>query len=260
VDQEISDFWKTGTEAMKKILFTILILGCSLGVTGQPSRSEIRHGNRYFKDEKFTESETAFRKALEEDQRNTIAAFNLGDALYRQEKYDDALQHFESVSDRESNKINSSKAYHNLGNANLQAGKIDESIEAYKEALRRNPTDLDTKYNLAFAQHLKKQKQQQQQQNQENKDSQDKQDNQNQKDQQKSEEKKEDQKQDQQQQQQQQKEQQQKQQQQQPQQAKISKEDAKRLLEAIANDEKKVQDKVKKQKAAAVRTRSIKDW
>jgi len=243
---------------MKRILFIVLIGSCSLGLTGQPSRSEIRQGNRYFKDEKFVESETAYRKALEEDQRNTMAAFNLGDALYRQERFEDALQHFESISDRESNKLNSSKAYHNLGNANLQAGKIDESIEAYKEALRRNPTDLDTKYNLAFAQHLKKQQQQQQQQNQDSKDNKD---NQDQKDQQKSEENKQDQNQDQQQQQQ---EQQDKSSdgkgKQQPQQAKISKEDAKRLLEAIANDEKKVQDKVKKQKAAAIRTRSIKDW
>ncbi|MFH0761765.1 MAG: tetratricopeptide repeat protein [Bacteroidota bacterium] len=238
---------------MKRILFIILIGSCSPGLTGQPYRSDIRQGNRYFKDEKFVESETAFRKALEEDHRNTMAAFNLGDALYRQEKFDDAQQQFESISDRESNKINSSKAFHNLGNANLQAGKIDESIEAYKEALRRNPTDMDTKYNLAFAQHLKKQ-QQQQQQNQ---------DNQDQKNNQKSEENKQDQNKDQQQQQQQQQQQNKPsdQQEKQPsQQAKISKEDAKRLLEAIANDEKKVQDKVKKQKAAAVRTRSIKDW
>lgn len=217
----------------------LLFISLSAGLSGQAARKEIRQGNRHYAGEKYSDSETAYRKALVNEPQNPKATFNLGDALYRQEKFDEATGQFETIAQRETNKINSSKAFHNLGNAQLQAGKIDESISSYKEALRRNPADLDTKYNLAFAQNLKQQQQQQQQQPQDQKDQQNQQ--QDQKDNQGE-----------------QKDQQTDQQKSQP--VKMSKEDAKRLLEALANDEKKVQEKVKKAKAAAVRTRSLKDW
>jgi len=241
---------------MKRCPLLILALACPIILSGQPARKDIRQGNRLFKSEKFPESEASYQKALESDPRNTLAAFNLGDALYRQEKFDEATQQFESIPARISNKHDAAKAFHNLGNANLLAGKIDPGIEAYKEALRRNPHDLDTKYNLAYAMNLRKQQQQQQQQQQQpqngdpnQQDSQDQQ-----KDPQQGQEKNQDQ------QQQNQSQTGENQQGQQPQEVKISKEDAKRLLEAIAQDEKKVQEKVKKQKAAAARVRSIKDW
>jgi len=232
---------------MKRLLLLILVTITSWDVSGQPSRNEIRQGNRLFIGEKFSESETAYRKALSGDPRSTVATFNLGDALYRQEKFEEALQQFESISGREASKIDAARAWHNLGNANLKAGKIDESIEAYKEALRKNPVDLDTKYNLAYAQNLKKQQQQQQQQpqdqNEQDQQDKDKTAAEQQKDQGQQQPQASDDKEN-----------------QQSQPVKISKEDAKRLLEAIARNEKKVQEKVKKEKAAAARVRSIKDW
>lgn len=235
---------------MKRIVISLLAAISVISVNGQAVKKEIRSGNRSFNSEKYPESENAYRKALAQESRNNTATFNLGDALFRQEKYDEAATQFETAGAREIDKVNSSKAYHNLGNSQLMAGKIDESINAYKEALRRNPGDLDTKYNLAYAMNLKKQQQQQQQQQQNNQNGEDnkeqKQDQKNQPNQQQDQQKNDQQS------------QQQQQQQQQP--VKISREDAKRLLEALANDEKKVQEKVKKEKAAAARTRSIKDW
>jgi Ca-activated chloride channel homolog len=255
---------------MKNLFICLIFLSLSMQLAAQSGRKDIRQGNRHFKNEKFEDSETAYRKALEGKKVDNIAEFNLGDALYRQKKYEEAGHQFEAAASIEAAKTNSAKAYHNLGNSFLQAGKIDESIAAYKNALRKNPKDLDTKYNLTYAQRLKKQQDQQKQQQGDNKN----QDNKDQK-QNKDQNNKDGDKKDQQQQDQQQKDQQQQQgqqgqedqkdqntdkQQAKTQNVKISKEDAERLLEALANDEKKVQDKVKKEKASASKVRTIKDW
>jgi hypothetical protein len=132
----------------------------------------------------------------------------------------------------------------------LNANKIQESIQAYKNSLKLNSGSKEAKYNLAYAQDLLKLQQQQQQQ----KDQQDKENKDNKKDDQnKDQNKNQDNKQDQNQ-------MNQKQQQQQQQQQGISKEDAQRLLNAIANDEKNVQEKVKLAKAAQEKVRSLRNW
>lgn len=249
---------------MKNLIICLIACSFAFQLEAQPGRGDIRQGNRYFKDKKFDSSEIAYRKALEEGKVNQIAEFNLGDALYRQEKYEEAGRQFEAAAGREIVKTNSAKAYHNLGNSLLQAGKIDESIDAYKESLRRNPNDLDTKYNLSYAQMMKKKQENQKNDKSDKSDKDDKGDQKDQKDQ-KDQQNQDKQNQDQQQQDQQQQDQknqdqEQKDQQSKPQNMKISKEDANRLLEALANDEKKVQDKVKKEKAKASKVRTIKDW
>jgi alpha-galactosidase/6-phospho-beta-glucosidase family protein len=129
------------------------------------------------------------------------------------------------------------------------ANKVQESIEAYKNSLKTDPGNMEAKYNLAYAQDLLKQQQEQQQQQQQNQDNKDKN-----KDQNKDQENKDEQEQ--------QKQDQEKndQQQQEQQQQKISKEDAERLLNAIANDEKEVQEKVKLEKAAKARVKTMKNW
>ncbi len=157
--------------------------------------------------------------------------------------------HATSLRYTEKDKLELAKVYHNLGNSFLELDSLEESIEAYKNALRNNPKDMETKYNLAYAQ----QKLKEQQQNQCNKQNQDQEKQDEQKDQQ--------QKQDEQQKQDQQKNQQeQKQQQQEQQENKISKEDAQRLLEALENDEKEVQKRLKKAKAQAHKITIEKDW
>jgi tetratricopeptide (TPR) repeat protein len=227
---------------MKRTLLLIGMIAWMAPGFSQAEKRYIREGNREFNAGKFSESEVAYRKALEYRALNDISGFNLGSSLYRQEKFEEAARQYEVSAGRDAGRDHSSRALHNQGNALLMAGSLDRSIEAYKEALRRNPDDLETKYNLLYAMHLKKQMEQQQQQQPqdgEQGDQEDKQEQQGQGDQQQQE---------------------QQQQQQQPQEAKISREDARRLLEALANDEKKVQEKVKKEQAKASRVRTIKDW
>ncbi|MFO7615637.1 MAG: tetratricopeptide repeat protein [Bacteroidales bacterium] len=228
---------------MKGILLLIGMIVWMAPGFSQAEKRYIREGNREFKAGKFSESEVAYRKALEYKNLNNLSGFNLGSSLYRQEKFEEAARQYEVSAGRDPGRDHSARALHNQGNAQLMAGNLDQSIEAYKEALRKNPGDLETKYNLAYALHLKKQSEQQQQQQPQDGE----QDDQRDQDQQQKEP-------------QQGQDDQQQQQQLQPQEARISREDARRLLEALANDEKKVQEKVKREQAKASRVRTLKDW
>jgi len=236
----------------QELIFLAMVL-LPVCVWGQAERKHIRQGNKLYEKESFDDSEVQYRKALEKDEQSFKGEFNLADALYKQEKYEEAINKFNRMADTESDKANLGALYHNLGNSLLQSGELEPSIEAYKNALRNHPGDLETKHNLAYAQNmLQQQQQQQQQQNQQDQEQQEQQE-------QDSQENEQQQNQEQQQQQQQQDQQQDKEEQ--PQQAeKISKEDAERILEALKQDEQKVQEKLKKQKAQAKRVRVLKDW
>jgi Ca-activated chloride channel family protein len=228
---------------MKKITasFGFLLL-LSATLMGQAERKYIRQGNKEYKEEKFDESELLYRRALEKDRESYAGEFNLGDALYKQDKYEDAARNFERLAENEKDPVKLGYLYHNMGNSLLQAKKLEESIEAYKNALRHNPRDEETRHNLAYAQSLLQQQQQQKQnQDKQNQDQQDKQ-NQDQQDKQNQD-------------------QQDKQNQdQQDQQQQISKEDAERMLQALQQDEQKLQEELQKQKARAQRVRVLKDW
>jgi tetratricopeptide (TPR) repeat protein len=237
----------------------VLILLFMLYFTGslysQADRKFIRQGNREYEKDKFSESEISYRRAIDKNKASGDAVFNAGDALYKQKKYEDAGKQFIESHKMNEEKDKRSESMYNLGNSLLMANKLQESIDAYKNSLKLKPENIEAKYNLAYAQDLlKKQQEQQKQQQQQNKDN---------KDQNKDQEKKEDEnkKQDQKQnnQDKQDNQQGQKQQDQQQQQA-ISKEDAERLLNAIANDEKNVQEKVKLAKAAKDRVKTLKNW
>jgi Ca-activated chloride channel family protein len=221
-------------------MFVLLIIPGALSAQGE--RKYIRQGNKEYEDKAYDESEIQYRKALEKDLSSYEGNFNLGDALYKQQKYEDASRKFSGLTSTEKDRKELAKIYHNLGNSLLQSNRVEESIEAYKNALRNNPDDYETKHNLAWALNLlQQQKQQQKQQNQ----------NQDKKDQ-------DQQKQDQQDQQQQKQEQQEQQQEQQS--DKISREDANRILQALQQDEKQLQEKLKKQLARAQRVVVLKDW
>lgn len=237
---------------MKHPIILIFILMFSIAAFGQNERKHIRSGNRIYEKAlrdttkidttMFAKAETEYRKALVKKPSDKQWNFNLADAIYKQQRFDEAAGKFSELAEQMTTPVEKARVYHNLGNSQLMNQKIDESIESYKKALRQNPTDLETKYNLAYAQLLKKQQQQKQDQNQDqNKDQQDQQ--QQNKDQQNK-----DQNQDQ-------------QNQQQQAQNKISKENAEQLLQALQNDERNIQDKVKKMQAAqAKRVRVEKEW
>jgi len=232
------------------IALTIILLSVANGYS-QQERKYIREGNKLYKKGladsakidtvSLNNAEIAYRRALLKKPESFEANFNLGDALYKQKKYEEAANQFKALASKEKDKDKLAKVNHNLGNSLLQAGKYEESIDAYKNALKNKPKDMDTKYNLAYAQSMLKKQQQQKQQNKDNKDKKDQQ-KQQQQQQQKQEQKKDQQK------------------QQQKQEQKISKEDAKRLLESLQNDEKQVQDKLKREKAKSSKVQIEKDW
>ena len=239
------------------LIFTLALI--AVNAFAQKERKYIRQGNKEFENTDFENSEVSYRKAVDlEEEKTHEPAFNVGDALYKQEKYEDAIKQFESLADLEISKEEKAKIYHNLGNSLLQNNKLKESIEAYKNALRNNPNDQETKYNLAYAQKKLEQQQQQNQDQDQNKDK-DKQDQDKNKDQNKDQQNKDDQnKENEDQNKDQDKQDQNKEQQQQQQQ--ISKEDAERILQALANDEKDTQKKVKEQQAAAAKVKTEKEW
>lgn len=225
-----------------KSSFWLLAIGCwlmSVQAFAQSEKKFIRDGNKSFENKKYSDAEVAYKKSLGKNQNSYEGNFNLGDAYYKQGKFDEAAKQFESLKSQNNDKKANAAAFHNLGNTMLQSQKYQEGIEAYKQALKLNPKDEDTRYNLAYAQAMLKQQQQQQQQQQQNQD--------------KNKNDKKDQKQ-----QQQQQKQDQQQQKQQEQKKEISKEDAQRILQALNNDEK---DKHKKKaKVASGRINVDKDW
>ena len=239
----------------KHILFWLICLLTGLYGTiyGQDEKKFIRQGNGQYNDKKFADSEVSYRKAIDKNKLAADAGFNLGDALYKQNKYEEAGKQFFDNSSSVNDYRKKSASLYNLGNSLLNSNKIQESIQSYKNSLKLNPGNNEAKYNLAYAQDLLKQ-QQQQQQDQKDKDKENNKDNKKEdqkndqnKDQNKDQDKNADNKQD------------QKSQQQQQKQG-ISKEDAQRLLNAIANDEKNVQEKVKLAKAAKEKVRTLINW
>ncbi len=246
-----------------------LAVGCLLATQNahaQSDRSLLREGNKLYEKEQFPDAEVSYRKALESSKDPVTGKFNLGDALYRQERFDEAAGEYESVAATATDRDVRAQAYHNLGNAHLKGKKLEESIGAYKESLKLNPKDDDTRYNMEYAKRLLQQQQQQQQQQdkkddkekKEKKDEQkDKKDQQAQKDQkdQKDKEQQNDQKQDQPS-----KNDKQKEGKEQPRQPKdqISKADAERILEALRQQEQDLKKKL--QKKVPVRVKVEKDW
>jgi len=239
---------------MQGALVMFFMLWFTGSLSAQADRKFIRQGNREYEKEKYSESEISYRRAIDKNKSSADAVFNSGDALYRQKKFEDAGKQFIESHSMNEKKDKKSASMYNLGNSLLMAEKLKESIDAYKNSLKLNPGNMEAKYNLAYAQDMLRKQEEQQQQQQQNKDNQDQN-----KDQDKKEDKNKDQQQQQQDQQNQDENKQQDQKQQQQEQA-MSKEDAERLLNAIANDEKNVQEKVKLVKAAKERVKTLKNW
>ena len=229
----------------KRFFMCLFCCGLAVCVFGQKTdRDYLRSGNKLYNDSSFVKAEIDYRKALEQNPKSADAMYNLGNTLLMQQKAKEAMEQFSAASKIEKDKMKLSHIYHNMGVILQSSKQLPQCIEAYKEALRNNPHDNETRYNLALAQkQLKDQQQQQQDQNkQEQKQDQKEYDKQQNKDQQD-----------------QNKQNQQNNQQQQQQQNQMSKENAEQLLNAVMQDEKNVQDKVKKQ--IQIQGRKLeKDW
>ena len=226
----------------------VLMMLFTLSVFAQNDRKVNRQGVKAYEDGNYSEAEVQFRKAGDLNQESFEADFNTGTAMYGQEKFEETVKQYEGLVEHSEDPKTRASVWHNIGNSYLEAGQYAPSIEAYKNSLRNNPADNDTKYNLAYAkQKLEEQKQQEKDQDKQDQDKKD-QDKQDQD------------KQDQDKQNQDQQDQDQQDQDQQAQPLQISKEDAERMLSAIQQQEKDVKDKVDKKKAAIAKVKTEKDW
>jgi len=216
-----------------RITISILLLCCGITAFSQKENKDIKQGNKLYEQGKYAEAEVEYREGLKKNPQSYGANFNLGNALYKQEKYEDAIQHYQIAGSGLKDNKEKAAISHNIGNAFLKKEKYEESVKAYKQALRYNPTDEDTRYNLAYAQKMLLQQQQQQQdnQNQENQNNDNQDQNKNQ------------------------------QQQQQQNDQNMSKENAEQILKSIEEDEKELQEKIKlKEKKDTKRYNVEKEW
>jgi len=228
---------------------------------GQNERKVIREGMKAYKDGEYSEAEVQFRRAEDINQESYEAEFNTGAALYNQEKYDETVKQYESLLNRTDDGKKTAQIWHNIGNSLLEAGQYAPSVEAYKNSLRKNPGDDETRYNLAYAQKmLKDQQKQQQNTGNDQKDQQDKKEGENKDQSGQQDQQDQQQNADRQDQQQDAKQDDSSQADQQPVPREISKEDAERLLQAIQQQEKDVKEKVDEKKAAVAKVKTEKDW
>lgn len=233
------------------IIALYLLLFSFAGETyAQSTRSLVNNGVEFYNEKKFSDAEVNFKKGAENNPESFEAKFNLGDAYYKQQRYDEAMKSYQSAFVDAKSDLEKSKIYYNIGNSLLKSQKLKESIGAYKEALKLNPDDQETKYNLSYALNMMKNKNQDKQQNQDkdqNKDQQDKdKDKQDQNQQNQNQQQKDQQKQEQQQQSQEQKEQE------------LTKKEAEKILNALKENEKDLQKQLRKIKGQRIKTE--KDW
>ncbi len=230
---------------LKKYIGTLLLLllATTSAFAQKAERDYIRKGNRAYKDSVYVDAEVNYRKALEDNPQSTVSMFNLGNTLLQQNKVQEAMEQYVGAARVEKDKMNLAQIYHNMGVIFHAQKDYAKAVEAYKESLRNNPKDDETRYNLALAQKMLKDQQQNQQNQNQDQSQQEQQKNQDQQSQQN---------------------QQQDQQQQQPQQQEnnedqMSKENAEQLLNSVMQDEREVQDKVKKQQVIQG-SKLEKDW
>lgn len=241
-----------------KPIYTILLIASALlaapAAMAQKESSDVRRGNKQYEQGNFSEAEVDYRRGLDKNDQSFEAHYNLGDALFRQEKYPEALEQYTLAEKQlkgkdsdDSRKVKERLAatYHNIGNACYAQQQYDKAVAAYQESLRRNPKDNDTRYNLVKA--MQQLQQQQQQQNQDQKQDQQQQNDSTQQQQQQP-----------QQQEQQPDNQQNQDQQQQEQDQQMDKETAEQILQALEQDEQETQEKLQRQQGK--KRRVEKEW
>ena len=145
---------------MKRFLFVMaLLLAYTVSGMAQADRQYIRSGNKYYRQQNFVKAEAEYRKSLSVNPENPQALYNLGCALVMQKKDSVAVQQFEKAAKIETGRMRKAKIYHNIGFVCQSHKLYGDAINAYKESLRNNPADNETRYNLALCQRLNKSEQ-----------------------------------------------------------------------------------------------------
>ena len=222
---------------VKWVLPFYLITFIPLTLAAQSDRQLIRQGNKQFRAGNMAEAEVLYRKAVEKNQRNPQATYNLGNALMEQRKDSLSINQLEASAKLETNPLRRAQAFHNIGVICQKHQMFNEAIEAYKESLRNNPTDDQTRYNLELCKRQQKQQQQDDKQNQQK---------------QEQEKKEQEQKQEQ--------EKQEKKDQQQPPKQQMSKDNAEQLLNAAMQEEKQTQERMQKAMQRSQKRTLEKNW
>ncbi|MBP5770720.1 MAG: VWA domain-containing protein, partial [Bacteroidaceae bacterium] len=160
----------------------VAILFLFMGLTAQPTMAQkkndryyVRHGNRLYRDSIYDKAQVDYQKAVEKDNTNPVAHYNLGNAHLQQGQPKDAMKSYETAARLQKDKQRGAQVYHNMGVIMQSQKQFAEAIECYKNALRRNPTDDETRKNLALCQHQLQKQQQNQDQNQQDQQKQDQQ-------------------------------------------------------------------------------------
>ena len=243
---------------MKRIVYCILLIMSALPLSAQVDRKEVRAGNRKFRKGDFAASEIDYRKAVLKDSLSVAGEYNLASSLYRQQNYEEAAEALGRADAEVAGTPHAGDYYYNEGDVALQRKNYSAAVNAFKQALLLNPGDIDAKENYIYAKEMLKNQQgggggqdNQDQQNQQEQNDQNQDQNQNQDDQNDQNDQNQDQ----------QNQDQQQQQQPQPQEQNISQQQARQMLKAIQAQEKETQDKVKKEKAAMLKSRrKEKNW
>lgn len=210
---------------LKQIAIILLFGFCllqSVVIYSQTQNSLIRRGNQLYKKGDFDKSLVEYEQAIKLDPQNASASYNFGNALFRKQKWEDAEKNFDNVIAGSKDNSLRQTAFYNKGVSLSKQKKIEESIEAYKNALRLNSNDEDARVNLQKAL-LERKKNDQSQSNQK----------QEEKPKQKEKPK--------------------------PQQSKLNKKEVERLLKALHQKEQEVQQKMQKNRPRGV-TPPEKDW
>lgn len=233
----------------------ILILAIGT-VIAQDQDQLTANGNKLFSKNEYTKAEVKYRKENALNPLHTISKYNLGNTIYTQKQYPEAIAAYHQVIQTSKDKAELHKTFHNLGNIFMKQKKYTEAVSAYKNALKNNPRDEETRYNFALAKTLLKdnpppQKQENKKENEKKKDPKDKEDK---KDKKKKEEEKGDDSKDQS------EDQKEKQNKEGEKEGKFSKQRMESLLEAINNEEKKIQNKMIKQKTKGRPIQQEKNW
>ena len=211
---------------MKKSKSILFFLACLSGLVSlaQKSEPEVYKGNEFYKKQQFDKATEAYQQALIKNPNNGIAIFNSGNANFRQNKFDEALESFDKTINNTTVRNLHQQAYYNKGVAFSREQKLEESIEAWKQALRMNPEDKETRENLekALRELRKKQEEEKKKKEQQQKKQQDKQ-------------------------------------KQKPKEQKLSQQRVEQLLKALQQKEKEVKDKLNQNKVASP-SKPEKDW
>jgi tetratricopeptide (TPR) repeat protein len=250
---------------MKRYIVILILCLTNIGFAQQKNkkkleriaREEVRKGNELYNQLKFKDAEVAYKKALDNNPNYPKASYNLGNAIYQQNRTKEAISQYELVEKTLKNKMSKAEAFHNMGNTFMKAKQYAQAVEAYKNSLRNNSKDDETRYNLALAQKMLKNQQKQNKNNKNNKDkkNKDKDNKDNKKDKDKGKDKKDDKgdskknnPKD------------QKKQPPKPRPNQLSPEQMKQLLDAMNNEENKTQKKLNAKKASAKKIKQEKDW